>query len=261
MLVLAAHWNQSHLFIICTETSRVELSSHAGCLLRSKCQSLWGFPNTDNCIRRTSGKRFCNMLTLVWRLFPVKPVLHHHCSCSQNWHHSPEMSKKQRSGFAIGKLKTFYLLNSKYICLVTVSIPLSSCRNTASQSTTIEQRSQRVTDLSDNGLCDTFLWVWMNSVNWLRSPWIWWDDWAEPPTYKPAARIFGHGPTCRSMSPGSIRPSAATAPPFIIEPMYMPPSPRSLLCPTMLIPRKLYFSTQIESGGWGEKKQTKWLEW
>lgn len=69
-----------------------------------------------------------------------------------------------------------------------------------------------------------------------------------------------HGPTCRSMSPGSIRPSAATAPPFMMEPMYMPPSPRSLLWPTMLIPRKLYFSTQTESGGWGRKK-SKQIDW
>lgn len=55
---------------------------------------LWGLPNTNNCIRSISSERFCNMLTLAWRLFPVKPVLHRHCSCSQNWHHSPEMLQK-----------------------------------------------------------------------------------------------------------------------------------------------------------------------
>lgn len=57
---------------------------------------LWGLPNTNNCVRSISSERFCNMLTLAWRLFPVKPVLHRHCSCSQNWRHSPERLQKSR---------------------------------------------------------------------------------------------------------------------------------------------------------------------
>ena len=48
--------------------------------------------------------------------------------------------------------------------------------------------------------------------------------------------------TCKIISPGSIRPSKAAAPPFMIEPTYIPPSPPLLDCPTMEIPRKLTVS-------------------
>lgn len=72
-------------------------------------------------------------------------------------------------------------------------------------------------------------------------------------------------PTCNNMSPGSMRPSAATAPllerdanmititqqaitdPFIIVPTYIPPMPSSLVCPTILMPRKLYSSNSSGS--------------
>lgn len=52
------------------------------------------FPSSNNCTRRRNRKRFCDVLTLVWRLFPVRPERHRHCSCSQNWHHSPARVQK-----------------------------------------------------------------------------------------------------------------------------------------------------------------------
>lgn len=48
--------------------------------------------------------------------------------------------------------------------------------------------------------------------------------------------------TCRIMSPGSMRPSRATAPPFMMLATKMPPSPRRLDWPTMEMPRKLTLS-------------------
>jgi len=41
---------------------------------------------------------------------------------------------------------------------------------------------------------------------------------------------------------GAKNIQCSTTYPFIMDPMYIPPSPLSLLWPTMLIPRKLYFS-------------------
>lgn len=62
------------------------------CWWISKCWFLWGFPSS--CMWRINRKRFCDVLTLVWRRFPVKPERHRHCSCSQNWHHSPATGQK-----------------------------------------------------------------------------------------------------------------------------------------------------------------------
>lgn len=174
------------------------------------------------------------MLTLAWRLFPLTPVLHHHCSCSQNWHHSPEMIQRAAIRLSNGNNKDILVTQREILFL-------RACWLSIQQSSQRFKWQQFLCHISLS--MDEFCWLFTNSMGSSGMAEL------KPSMWKRAVHISAHGPTCRSMSPGSIRPSAATAPPFIIEPMYMPPSPRSLLCPTMLIPRKLYFSIQGQSGG------------
>lgn len=94
--------NQPHPFIIYTEKFTLEISHADG---YQKCWFLWGFPSSNNCTWRRNRKRFCDVLTLVWRRFPVKPERHRHCSCSQNWHHSPGTAQKAEVSLWSRKLK------------------------------------------------------------------------------------------------------------------------------------------------------------
>lgn len=75
------------------------------CWWISKCWFLWGFPSSNDCTWRINRKKFCDVLTLVWRLFPAKPERHRHCSCSQNWHHSPERVQKAEVRLCSSKVK------------------------------------------------------------------------------------------------------------------------------------------------------------